>query len=180
MKSLQKLVRIFEKEKVDYMMIGGLVLPAYGQIRTTQDIDIATAIKDIETLRHIFEELRKENFEIPSEPMLSATCIYLFDRENAVNVEVWQQPDGIIFDEQLLQRRNRIKIVESLDVWVVGPEDFIINKLARKDRRVQDETDVVSVLVRQKEKLDESYLLQRARKFKVLGLLEALKTRIAI
>jgi len=110
--------------------------------------------------------------------MLSAACIYLFDRENAVDVEIWQKPDGIIFDEQLLQRRNHIKLSKGLDVWVLGPEDFIVNKLARKDRRVQDETDVLSVLVRQKEKLDEIYLSQRARKFKVLSLLEALKTRI--
>jgi phosphorylcholine metabolism protein LicD len=177
-KTLHKLIQIFEKEKIDYMLIGGLVLPAYGQIRTTQDIDVAIAIKDVKTLKHMFDELKNQNFEIPSAPTLSAACIYLFDRENAVDVEIWQQPDGVIFDKQLLQKRTRITLLRNLQAWAIGPEDFIINKLARKDRRVQDETDVVSVLVRQKNKLDKKYLVQRAKKFEVLGLLEALKKKV--
>jgi len=177
LRTLQKLVQIFEREKIDYMLIGGLVLPAYGQIRTTQDIDLATTIKDAETLRHMFEELRKKNFEITTTPSLDAACIYLFDRENVVDVEIWQRPDGVTFDKQLLQRRTHLPLAENLLAWAIGPEDFIINKLARKDRRVQDEADVVSVLVRQKDRLDENYLVRRAKEFEVLGLLEALKKK---
>lgn len=177
LRTLQKLVQVFEREKIDYMLIGGLVLPAYGQIRTTQDVDIAIIVKDVKTLRHMFEELRKKNFEIPTTANIDATCIYLFDRENVVDVEVWQQPDGVTFDKQLLQRRNRLSLAEDLHAWAIGLEDFIINKLARKDRRVQDEADVVSVLVRQKDTLDEDYLMRRAKEFKVFGLLEALKKK---
>jgi len=177
LRTLQKLVQIFEREKIDYMLIGGLVLPAYGQIRTTQDIDIAITIKNIETLRHVFEELRKKNFEIPTTPNLDAACIYLFDRENVVDVEIWQRPDGVTFDKQLLQKRTRLPLAENLLAWAIGPEDFIINKLARKDRRVQDEIDVISVLVRQKDRLDENYLARRAKEFEMLGLLEALRKK---
>lgn len=176
-KTLHKIVQIFEKEKIDYMLIGGLVLPAYGQIRTTQDIDIAVTVKNIENLKHLFGELRERSFEIPSSPMLEAACAYLFDTENAVDVEIWQKPDGIIFDEQLFRRRNLAALAEGLQVWIIGPEDFIINKLARKDRRVQDETDVISVLVRQKGELDEKYLAERAKKADVQGLLEILQRR---
>jgi len=177
LRTLQKLVQVFEREEIDYMLIGGLVLPAYGQIRTTQDIDVAITVREIETLRQLFEELRKNNFEIPTTPNLRAACVYLFDRENVVDVEVWQKPDGVTFDKQLLRRRTRLPLAENLVVWAIGPEDFIINKLARKDRRVQDEADVVSALVRQKDTLDENYLMQRAKKFGTLGLLEALKKK---
>lgn len=159
------------------MLIGGLVLPAYGQIRTTQDIDVAVTVKNIENLKHLFGELRERGFEIPSSSMLEAACIHLFDTENAVDVEIWQKPDGIIFDQQLFRRRNLIALAEDLQVWIIGPEDFIINKLARKDRRVQDETDVISVLVRQKGELDEKYLAERAKKADVQGLLEILQRR---
>jgi len=177
LRTLHKLVQVFEREKIDYMLLGGIVLPAYGQIRTTQDIDVAIAVKDIETLRRLFEKLRRNNFEIPTTPNLDAACVYLFDRENVVDVEIWQQPDGVIFDKQLLQRRTRLPIAENLVVWAIGPEDFIINKLARKDRRVQDEADVISILVRQKDKLDQDYLVQRAKKFDAIGLLESLKKK---
>jgi len=159
------------------MLIGGLVLPAYGQIRATQDIDMAIAIKDIETLKRVFETLRKKSFEIPTTPNLDAACVYLFDRENVVDVEIWQRPDGVTFDEQLHRRRTRLPLAKDLLVWAIGPEDFIINKLARKDRRVQDEVDVVSVLVRQEDRLDEDYLVWRAKECGVLGLLEALKKK---
>lgn len=159
------------------MLIGGLVLPAYGQIRTTQDIDIAIAVKEIETLKRVFEALRKKGFEIPTTPNFDAACVYVFDRENVVDVEIWQRPDGVRFDEHLRQRRTRLPLAKDMLVWAIGPEDFIINKLARRDRRVQDEADVVSVLVRQKNRLDENYLVRRAKEFEVLGLLEALKKK---
>jgi len=159
------------------MLIGGIVLPAYGQIRTTQDIDVAVTVREIEALRRLFEELRKNDFEIPTTPNLDAACIYLFDRENAVDVEIWQRPDGVTFDKQQLRRRNRLPLAKNLLAWAIGPEDFIINKLARKDRRAQDEADVVSVLIRQKDTLDENYLAKRAKEFEVLGLLETLKKK---
>jgi len=177
LRTLHKLVQVFEREKIDYMLLGGIVLPAYGQIRTTQDIDVAIAVKDIETLRQLFEKLFLLNFEIPTTPNLDAACVYLFDRENVVDVEIWQRPDGVTFDEQLRRRRTRLPLAKDLLVWAIGPEDFIINKLARKDRRVQDEADVVSVLVRQEDRLDEDYLVWRAKEFGVLGLLEALKKK---
>lgn len=49
-------------------------------------------------------------------------------------------------------------------MFAIGPEDFIVNKLARKDRGVQDEKDVISVLSRQKGKLDYIYLENRAKR----------------
>jgi hypothetical protein len=62
-------------------------------------------------------------------------------------------------------------------MFAVGPEDFIVNKLSRKDRGVQDEMDVVSVLERQKSALDREYLAKRARAAGVHGLLSALTDR---
>jgi hypothetical protein len=59
------------------------------------------------------------------------------------------------------------------------PEDFIVNKLSRKDRGVQDEMDVVSVLERQKRKLDYEYLAKRAKAADVMELLQALTGRLA-
>jgi hypothetical protein len=63
---------------------------------------------------------------------------------------------------------------DTFEIFVIGPEDFIVNKLARKDRGVQDEQDALSVLERQKGKLDYAYLKNRARAANVTGLLETL------
>jgi len=44
----------------------------------------------------------------------------------------------------------------------MGPEDFIVNKLARPDRGAVDEQDVKSVLVRQANTLDNKYLTKKS------------------
>lgn len=61
---------------------------------------------------------------------------------------------------------------------MIGPEDFIVNKLARSDRRAQDEADAASVLARQDGKIDYKYLWKRAEAAGVKGTLEAIVKRI--
>jgi hypothetical protein len=175
--SLRKLVQVFEKEKIDYMLIGGMALPAYGEIRATQDIDVAVAITNIETLKCLIHELEQKTFEKTAKPMLEAACIYVLDRENLVDVEIWLKPDGIIFDKELLTRRRHRQILD-MDIWIIGPEDFIVNKLSRSDRSARDESDVVSVLIAQREKLDKKYLEKRAKKFSILSLLQSLENKV--
>ena len=177
-KALHKLVQVFEKAKTDYMLIGGLALPAYGLVRATQDIDIAISVKKIESLEHLFQKLKERNIEPTSKPILGAACTYFLDSENMVDIEIWQKPDGLIIDEELLKRRNYIELEKNFFVWIVSAEDFIINKLARTDRRVQDENDVISVLARQKGKLDRKYLEERAEKAGVLTLLKTLERKV--
>jgi len=176
--SAKKLVATFSKERLEYMFIGGFALPAYGQIRATQDIDIAIAVTKMESLERLLEELRRRSFETTAKAQMDAACIYLLDRENLVEVELWLKPDGVTFNNELLSRRRRIELAEDLNIWVIGPEDFIVNKLARVDRSVQDERDIVTVLINQKGKLDYEYLEERAEEFEVIQLLKPLQRRI--
>jgi hypothetical protein len=43
---------------------------------------------------------------------------------------------------------------DDFEMFAIGPEDFIVNRLSKRDRGVQDEIDVVSVLKLQKGNLD--------------------------
>ena len=74
-----------------------------------------------------------------------------------------------------MRRRVRVNPYnDDFEMFAIGPEDFIVNKLARRDRGVQDELDVVSVLWLQKGKLDYPYLRKRAIQANVTELLETL------
>jgi hypothetical protein len=98
-----------------------------------------------------------------------------------LEVEIWTKPDGVVFDADLLSRRVKVRpFDDSFEMFVIGPEDFIVNKLARKDRGVQDEQDALSVLARQKGKLDYVYLRNRANGAGVTGLLETLLEKTGI
>jgi len=177
--ALNRIVGIFQRDKINYMLIGGWALPAYGQIRSTQDLDIAIEITQrSDKLKKLVSELRKEGYQIPTNnPQLNYSMFIAIDPLNMVEIELWLRPDGIEIDEDLLKRRVEIKI-DGVPFWTIGPEDFIVNKLSRSDRSHGDEEDVISVLERRKGLLDNRYMKKRAKKAGVYELLEALKSRI--
>ena len=174
LRSLQRLLKLLEGKNVAYMIIGGYALPFYGRIRTTLDIDLAVAIKTDEEIKQLFRWLQSIDFEVtnysPQNPL-----IIIVDRREELEVELWLKPDGIVFDEETLRRRKRAKLDENTEAWIISPEDYIVNKLARLDRGAVDEQDVKSVLVRQGDKLDRRYLDKRARDAEVIKVLESIR-----
>ncbi|MBS7633128.1 nucleotidyltransferase [Candidatus Bathyarchaeota archaeon] len=174
LRSLQRLLKLFEDSNVPYMIIGGYALPFYGRMRATVDIDLAVAIKSGEELNHFLNLLRSVDFEpticSPKNPL-----IVILDQKEKIEIELWLRPDGIVFDEETLERRQKVKLDSNIWAWIVSAEDFIVNKLARPDRGVTDEQDVKSVLVRQENKLDNKYLQKRAREAGVLTILQTIQ-----
>ena len=174
LRSLQRLLELFEDKNVPYMIIGGYALPFYGRIRTTIDLDLAVAIKTEEECKKLLGWLRSIDFEAtvysPENPL-----IVILDQKEKVEIELWLKPDGIVFDGETLRRRRRFKLDLNIEAWVISPEDFIVNKLARPDRSVIDEQDVKSVLVRQESKLDNEYLKKKAQDCGVLGVLDSIQ-----
>ena len=158
------------------MIIGGWALPAYGHVRSTGDLDLAIAVKWPKKLERVVSELRTKDYQVPSNPTLKDAVILVIDMDNKVEIELWQRPDGIRIDENLLKRRRRLQ-VSDISFWVIGPEDLIVNKLSRVDRSPIDEMDVMTVLARQKGRLDRKYLEKQAKKAGVSSLLEMLETR---
>jgi hypothetical protein len=158
------------------MVIDGYALPFYGRIRTTIDLDLAVAIKAEEEFRNFTEWLQSINFRPPVSSFLNP-LIVIFDLVEKVEIGLWLKPDGIAFDDEALKRRRKVRLDENVEAWIVSPEDFVINKLARPDRGVIDEQDVKSVLVRQHGNLDEEYLARRAQETGVLQVLKAIKAQ---
>lgn len=175
---LRRLSRLLDEMHLPHMLIGGYALPAYGQIRATQDLDMAIAADHSMTVRlHI--RLKQLGYQIPSPPHKDAPMFFVTDLDNMLEIELWTKPDGVSFDKQLLRRRVKVRpFGDEFEIFAIGPEDFIINKLARKDRGVQDEQDVVSVLRLQKGKLDYSYLYKRARAAKISEMLETIMAKL--
>ena len=170
--TLQNLAQVLDRSHVDYMLIGGYALPAYALIRATVDIAIAMNSKDPMQLK---KELENAGFQVSSFTQ-DTPCFILTNIKTVTEIEVWLKPDGITLDAECLRRRQKVNITES-KFWIIGPEDFIVNKLARRDRRNQDEVDVLSVLENNKLKLDIDYLYAVAERASVLPLLKALQKK---
>ena len=174
LRSLQRLLKLFEDKNVPYMIIGGYALPFYGRIRTTVDVDLAVAIKTDEELKQFLDLLQSADFE-PTIRSPNNPVIVILDRKEKIEIELWLRPDGIVFDDETLRRRQKVKLDENIWAWIVSAEDFIVNKLARPDRGVIDEQDVKSVLARQENKLDDEYLQRRARDAGVSAILQTIR-----
>ena len=159
--------------KIDYMIIGGFALPSYGAIRATADLDLAVRIQTPQEFQAFLLKAERSGFK-PSTASFSNPVVVLSDQKTGMEVELWLRPDGVVWDQETLERRNRIRIGSS-DLYVVSPEDFIVSKLARPDRGVQDEKDVKSVLVRMERTIDRQYLERRAAKAGVLAILRAIE-----
>jgi hypothetical protein len=156
------------------MIIGGYALPFYGRIRTTADIDLAVAIKTEKELNQLLNSLRAADFE-PTIASPNNPLIVVLDRKERIELELWLKPDGVVFDDETLRRRQKAEITANFWVWIISAEDFIVNKLARPDRGAIDEQDVKSVLIRQANKLDNNYLQRRAKEAEVLAILQAIQ-----
>ena len=173
---LRRLSRVLDEMHVSHILIGGYALPAYGQIRATQDLDMAIVADYSKTVK-LQTRLKQLGYHVPSPPHESAPLFFVTDLDNMMEIEIWTKPDGVVFDKELLRRRIKVQpFDDDFEIFAIGPEDFIVNKLARKDRGVQDELDIASVLKLQRDKLDHPYLKRRA---KAAGKLETLKTLMA-
>ena len=175
LRTLQRLINLFDESEIDYMIIGGYALPFYGRIRTTVDLDLAVAVNSRDKFERLVSVLRSADFE-PTICSLSNPLILAVDRKERIEFELWIKPDGIVFDEETLKRRRKADLSQGISAWIVSPEDFIVTKLARPDRGATDEQDVKSVLVRQDGKLDEAYLEKRAQEAGVLTILKTIQS----
>ena len=173
---LARAVSFLEGSGHEYMVIGGFALPSFGPMRTTVNLDVAVKVDSVSEFESFVARAAEAEFEPSAASFSNSVCVFV-DKKTSLEIEFWLRPDGIVWDRETLRRRRKVNIGDVM-AWVVSPEDFIVSKLARPDRGVQDEKDVAGVLVRLGNRLDYHYLNRRARRAGVLSVLEAI-TRTA-
>lgn len=182
LKCLRKLTEAFEECGVSYAILGGLAIPAYGVPRSTVDVDIGLAVSEEGKIKELIKKLEIRKLVSFEEAKPEYTMVYLSDRENLVDVELWFKPDGIVWNEETLRRRWMVEFRtdgKPFKAYILSPEDFIVNKLARKDRSARDEEDVVGVMASSKDKIDWRYLVKRANEAEVGDLVRVLREKIS-
>lgn len=163
---------MLEGQGLEYMIIGGFALPSYGPIRTTLDLDVAVRLDGAQAFDSFVRAAERARFS-PGIVSFANPVATFTDGRTGLEVEFWLRPDGVAWDQETLGRRRRVK-TGSAEPWLISPEDFIVSKLSRPDRGVQDEMDVRGVLTRLAGSIDREYLERRARDADVLGLLLAI------
>lgn len=155
-----KTLSFLEKEKIPYLLIGGLAVGVLGEPRMTQDVDLIVFIP-----RKSTPEIIKKAIKAGFRTNLTAAVkdielkgAFRLDFEN-----LWV--DIIIssteFENSAFKRKKQIKLL-SKKTFIPSPEDLILLKLI--PGRDKDILDVKSIIERHEGKLDKPYLEKWAQK----------------
>jgi predicted nucleotidyltransferase len=149
-----EVVRLLEKEKIDYFFIGGLAVNVLGEPRMTQDIDLIAFIskKQVQDLLKTAEKIGfKYNKAIVEKDLEETRTFKLFFGIFHLDIIL----SSTEFENEALKRKTKIDLWKH-DVFFPTPEDMIILKVI--PGRPKDLLDASSVFIRNKNKIDVKYI----------------------
>ncbi len=166
-----------EATGIDYLLGGSLALIAWGEPRSTLDVDIVISLPG-ERIRELSRELEKRQMLVPPEILLDLLIqpegdlpVNAIHLESGHKAELFLLRTGDAFRQSALARRRLIDIGEPLgEVFVHAPEDLMLNKvhyyaLSRQPKHVRD---IASILVVARDQIDWTYFTKWARRLDLL------------
>lgn len=126
--NFRSIIEAFNKHKVEYLLIGGFAMGAYGHVRSTGDLDIfihATKENAVRALQACIdfgidkEDLKEEMFLV--EKMIGIGMPPL-------RIEILKKLDKVDF--KFAYQRAEIKTIDGLRIHVVSLDDLILLKEA--------------------------------------------------
>ncbi|MEM7550651.1 MAG: nucleotidyltransferase [Bacteroidota bacterium] len=147
-------IQCLNKHKVEYLIIGGYAMGAYGHHRGTGDLDIFVSISDINA-----ERLVKASIEygIPSDSVKKDMFIVpkmIGIGNPPLRIEILKHLDNIDF-KYAFQRMEK-REVEGLQINLISLDDLILLKRsAKKDRSAARDAEDLSFLEKLKIRLQK-------------------------
>jgi hypothetical protein len=163
-----QLHNIFTSVGVPYYVTGGVAAITYGEPRTTRDLDVVISVPR-DALPPLISALEAAGFYVPGVEdaaagrmrTLQVTQVATISRADLVLA------DDTKYERLKFQRRRLISWPDGTEVYLVSPEDIVVNKL-RWGQQSQSEKqwrDVLGVLKTQQESLDYEYMHRWATEF---------------
>ncbi len=162
--TLEAAIGLLERLNLPYALMGAMSLGFYGRLRATDDVDLLVA-GDSQTLDRLRDEAQREGFSIDEQwslynPGLRDTHVRLV--RSGVPVDMMLPRDD---QDRSAADRRRQHVIETGTIWVVAPEDLILQKL--KAGRPRDFDDAIPIFARNRAQLDHDYLNEWARRLGV-------------
>ena len=160
---LKRIAEALDREKIDYLVIGGQAVLVHGEPRLTRDIDITLTLtpEDLQKLLKIAGEVGLEVLVNDPEEFTGKTWVLpVQSPELGVRVDfVFSSSD---FERQAMQRALPIGVA-GYPVRFASAEDLIIHKIIAG--RARDIEDVRGVLSKKRHGLDVDYIRRWLKEF---------------
>jgi hypothetical protein len=170
---------IFESLNIPYYITGGVCAIAYGEPRTTRDLDVVIEVER-SGIMQLIERLESEEFYCPPSAVLDIQA----GRSGVLSVTHMQlvlNADIVLntnteFDLSKMERRRleAIGLDEAEQFWLASPEDVILAKLlwGQQSQSEKQWRDVLGVLKVQGDSLDLAYLTHWAARLDLFELIQ--------
>jgi hypothetical protein len=184
---IRLVLEALESAGVEYMIGGAVAAWAWGEPRSTLDLDLVANIP-LEVIGDLSRELKKRDMLVPDEIILDNI---LEDRAdlpiNAIHIysgykaDVYPMRDGDELRAAAFRRRRKINLGEPFgEVFLHSPEDLIVYKLwyysmGQQTKHIRDITSMVMTLG---DELDYAYIEMWATKKGIMNIWEALIAKI--
>lgn len=148
----EEILRAFQKEKVKYILVGGMAFNLLGGARNTLDMDVIVEMTDV-NLRKIVKVLKNAGYHVkqPIDPMGIADKKIREGWVKNKNMKAFNFYKGersyeevdIVIDSPVSYGnaiKNALKVkIKGLEITIVSPEDFIKMKTsAGRDKDLED------------------------------------------
>lgn len=166
---------IFETVGISYYVTGGMAAITYGEPRTTRDLDVVISIPR-EALTPLVSALEASGFYVPG---VEDVAVGRMRTLQITHMETISRADLVMVDDKpyerlKFQRRQLLPWPDDMAVYMVSPEDIVVNKLRWGQRSQSDKQwrDVLGVLKTQQGDLDYEYMHHWAAAFDLSEALE--------
>jgi len=155
---VQHVIAALEAADVDYMIGGAVAAWAWGEPRSTMDLDIVVYIP-LESVAQLSKELEKRDMLVPEEIILNniqedradlpINAIHMYSGYKA---DLYPMREGDQLRASAFERRQKIDLGEPIgEVYLHSPEDLIIYKLwyyslSQQTKHIRDITSIVITL----------------------------------
>lgn len=177
--TIRQFVEVLDQLDISYAIGGSIASSVYGQVRFTQDADMAVSSFQDKITEVCL--LLKDQFYISEQAVQQAHrdhgSFNVIHLKTAFKIDVFVSANSP-FQRQLIRRGRKIVLDTSIgkEFTLVSPEDVILLKLQwyQQGGEVSEKqwTDIQGVLVTQGERLDQPYLKDWAKQISVDELLE--------
>jgi len=172
LEAIKEIHLFFTKEKIPYVLIGGIALQYWGEPRFTRDIDVTILVypgAEREVIKKILSNFSPRIKDAFRFALKNRIC--LVRSRNGYEIDISLGIPG--YEEMVIKRGVECKIGR-ISVRICSAEDLIIYKVIAG--RPQDITDIESIILRQGKSLNTRYIRKWLRNFSsILGMPEMIE-----
>jgi hypothetical protein len=182
-----QVIEAIEAVGIEYMIGGAVAAWAWGQPRSTLDLDLVVNIP-MDAIDKLSEELTKRDMLVPPEVILdniletrSDLPIDAIHMNSGYKANLYPLREGDELRSIALQRRQKVDLGEPLgEVYLHSPEDLIIYKLwfFSLSQQTNHLRDITSIVMSLSDELDYDYIHSWMTKKGLISLWDEMLSRI--